>query len=434
MPFQKIPDKDIEYALIAFDKKGVERKDDPEGGVFSRTLIEKIRKEQPSHVFLFSHGWKGDVPSAIDQYNRWIGAMWEREADRKAMGADFRPLFIGLHWPSQPWGEESLDEKLSFGTADAPAIDAIREAAVEHFGGGDDVRRPLEVIFHAFEEDPAARVLPDDVIAAYQELAQAIGFSAGSGTAPDEDGAPLDPQAAVRAERLASGAASFGIFDRLKSGILAGLRQTSFWLMKHRARTVGEQGMHAFVAEVQRVSKARVHLMGHSFGCIVMSSVLGGPDANQALPRPVDSAALVQGALSLWSFADKLPTSDNPGYFRPVVIRKSVNGPIVTTQSIKDTAVGMAYPAAVGLVGEVDFGPEAPLPVFGGVGTWGIQGTTVAEAFDMMDENGVYHFKPGRIYNLNGTAFISGHSDISGPQVAHMLWQAALPAATGQQV
>lgn len=192
--------------------------------------------------------------------------------------------------------------------------------------------------------------------------------------------------------------------------------------------------MHAFVAEVQRVSKARVHLMGHSFGCIVMSSVLGGPDANQALPRPVDSAALVQGALSLWSFADKLPTSDNPGYFRPVVIRKSVNGPIVTTQSIKDTAVGMAYPAAVGLVGEVDFGPEAPLPVFGGVGTWGIQGTTVAEAFDMMDENGVYHFKPGRIYNLNGTAFISGHSDISGPQVAHMLWQAALPAATGQQV
>jgi len=431
MSFQKIPQLGIEYALIHFDDRGRERTDDPEGGVFSRALLEKARREKPSHVFLFSHGWKGDIPSAIDQYNRWIGAMWRLEADRQALGPDFRPLFIGLHWPSQPWGEEAFGAQ-SFGTAGAAVAGALLEKAVEHFGGGGDVRAPLEVIFQAFEQNPAARILPDDVIAAYSELARAVGFSAGdgSGGAPDEDGAPLDPQAAVRAERLASVGESFGTAGSIKSGILSGLRQVSFWLMKHRARTVGEQGMHTFVNDLQRACDANIHLMGHSFGCIVVSSILGGPGGNGTLTRPVNSAVLVQGAMSLWSYAEDIPESDKPGYFRQILAKRTVTGPILTTQSVNDKAIGIAFPAAVGLVGEVDF--AAKLPKFGGIGAWGIQGTPNVETKDMLDERAEYHFEPGRIYNLNGSRFIADHSAIDGPQVAHLLWQ-AVGAARGQR-
>ena len=432
MSFQKIPQLGIEYALIHFDDRGRERTDDPEGGVFSRALLEKARSEKPSHVFLFSHGWKGDIPSAIDQYNRWIGAMWRLEADRQALGPDFRPLFIGLHWPSQPWGEETISAQ-SFGTAGAAIAGVLLEKAVEHFGGGSDVRAPLEVIFQAFEQNPAARILPDDVIAAYSELARAVGFSAGDGTsgAPDEDGAPLDPQAAVRAERLASVGESFGTSGSIRSGILSGLRQVSFWLMKHRARTVGEQGMHTFVNDLQRACDANIHLMGHSFGCIVVSSILGGPGGNGVLTRPVNSAVLVQGAMSLWSYAEDIPESDKPGYFRQILAKRTVSGPILTTQSVNDKAIGIAFPAAVGLIGEVDF--AAKLPKFGGIGAWGIQGTPNVEPKDMLDERGEYHFEPGRIYNLNGSRFIADHSAIDGPQVAHMLWQ-AVGAARGQRV
>src|SRR5262249_32177357 len=161
-------------------------------------------------------------------------------------------------------------------------------------------------------------------------------------------------------------------------------RQTSFWLMKHRARTVGEQGMHRFIADLQGSSNAHIHLMGHSFGCIVVSSILGGPGGTAALPRPIESAALIQGALSLWSFAERIPNGDTPGYFRRVISGQAVSGPLVTTQSIHDSAVGIAYPAAVGLVGEFDFGIE--LPTFGGVGTWGIQGTTIAEKKTMLGD------------------------------------------------
>lgn len=434
MPFQTIPNLGLQYALISFDDEGLERTDDPEGGVFSRVLAEKVKHEQPSHVFLFSHGWKGDVPSAIDQYDRWIGAMWGLKADQANMGPDFRPLFIGLHWPSQPWGEEVISATANaFGTAAGLAVDALFESAVKHFGDRPAVRAPLKVIFGAFERDPGAKTLPDEAVAAYHDLAAAIGFSSGrnADAAPDCEGAPLDPQAAVRAEKMANLGASFGVGATIKNGILAGLRQPSFWLMKHRARKIGEEGMHSFVSQLQQTSNADIHLMGHSFGCIVMSSILGGPGGKGRLPRPINSAALIQGALSLWSYADRLPDSTSPGYFRDVLTNGAVSGPIVTTQSIHDSAVGLAYPAAVGLVDEVDFGVGS-FPTFGGVGTWGIQGTTVAESGKMLDEQGTYRFQPGRVYNVDSSPFIPSHSGIASPQVAHLLWQAAQPLTKGQ--
>lgn len=431
MPYQELPALDLKYALITFDDRGRERADDPDGGVFSTAILAHLVDAAPSHVFLFSHGWMGDVPSAVDQYNRWIAAMWQRQVDRAAFGSAFRPLFIGLHWPSRPWGEEAQPPAASFAARGAVALDAIVESAVAHFGATADVRTSLDVIFRAYAQDPAARILSDAVVSAYADLAHAIGFTggAGPGAAPDEDGVALDPQAAVRAERIASAGESFGIASSLRNGILAGLRQASFWLMKHRARTVGEQGMHQFVAALQHASPASIHLMGHSFGSVVISSILGGPGGTGSLPRAVQSAALVQGALSLWSFADVIPGEAAPGYFTRV-LKGAVSGPIVTTQSRRDSAVGLAYPAAVGLVNEFDFG--AALPKFGGVGTWGIQGTPIATGATMLGESATYAFVPGRVYNLDGSAFIGGHSDIAGPEVAHLLWQAA--AASRQDV
>jgi hypothetical protein len=430
MPLHAIPGLDLEFALISFDDDGRERTDDPAGGVFSRMILDRARQTRPSHVFLFSHGWKGDVPSAVDQYNRWIAAMWNLEADRQAMGSAFRPMFIGLHWPSLPWGEEALAAAVSFAAGGAPAVAPLLELAVQHFGGGSAVRQPLETIFRAYERDPAARVLPDDVLEAYAALGAAIGFSAGADAdaAPDEEGAPLDPSAAVRAERAASVGESFGVFGSVRNGVLAGLRQASFWMMKRRARAIGEGGMHQFVSDLQRASDASIHLMGHSFGCIVVSSILGGPEGQGALPRPVHSAALVQGALSHWSYAEKLPYGgDNrPGYFARLLTRGTVSGPILTTQSIHDTALGVAYPAAVGLVNEFDFGATAALPKFGAMGSWGIQGAGNAEAVTILDRQGAYGFRPGRIYNVDSSKYVPGHNGIDGPEVAHLLWQAVV--------
>jgi hypothetical protein len=154
-----------------------------------------------------------------------------------------------------------------------------------------------------------------------------------------------------------------------------------------------------------------------------------GPNGTTALPKPVESAALVQGALSLWSYAGSIPDVGGPGYFHRVP--GAVSGPIVTTQSKNDSAVGLAYPAAVGLVGEIAFGVGVPLPKFGGVGTWGVQGATNTEVGQMLERDHTYGFERGRIYNLESSAFIAGHSAIDGSQVAHALWQAALAGKRG---
>jgi hypothetical protein len=434
MPFQNIDGLDIQYALINFNKEGQERTDDPIGGVFSQTLIEKVRQDKPTDIFLFSHGWKGDMGAAIDQYNRWIGAMWRLDADRRALGPDFKPMFIGLHWPSLPWGDETMPSGASFADAiAAPVLSELFEATVQHFGDTPEVRQSLTVIFKAQQEDPGASVLSDEVIAAYYDLAHAIGFSAGGGAdaPPDAEGAPLDPQEAVRADRVASSAAAFGGGGFFK-GLLGGLRQLSFWMMKKRARTVGESGMYQFVAALQQTSNARIHLMGHSFGCVVVSSILGGPGGKAKLPRPIHSVGLVQGAVSLWSWGERVYDANTPGYFHNILRNKNVAGPIITTQSLHDLAVGTYYPAAVGLVGQAEFANE--LPKYGAIGTFGIQGIPV-QPITMLDVGGVYNFSSGVIYNIECSDFIKkmegasgAHNDLDGPQVAHAIWQAAQAA------
>ena len=190
--------------------------------------------------------------------------------------------------------------------------------------------------------------------------------------------------------------------------------------------------MHTFIGKLQQaLPSAKFHLMGHSFGCIVVSGILGGPGGQTPLPRPIDSAALVQGALSLWGFAEKIQDAGGPGYFNAMIKRSAVRGPLITTQSSFDTAVGKLYPIAVGLVGQVDFDQE--LPKFGAVGSFGIQGLSGAVKRPMLGETEDYGFAVGTIYNLESSKFIhkmdgasGAHSDIDGPQVAHAMWQAAL--------
>jgi len=206
--------------------------------------------------------------------------------------------------------------------------------------------------------------------------------------------------------------------------------------MKKRARAIGETGMHQFVAELMNAApQARFHLMGHSFGCIVVSSILGGPKAANPLPRKVDSLVLLQGAVSLWAFGTEVHGKATPGYFNPWVARSAVRGPIVVSRSIHDHAVGRLYPwaSAVSFAdGSFDVDDDNP-PLHGAIGTFGIRGVQGVTFRPMLDVTGAYGFEAGTIYNLESSQFIAkgdgvsgAHSDIDGPQVAHALWQAAL--------
>src|SRR5208337_2771786 len=110
MPIEQVPGTDLSYHLIAFDSEGRERVE--EGELASRRALQVLANEPVTDVFLFSHGWQGDVAAARRQYKAWIGAMAGCTSDiermRQARAGAFHPLLIGLHWPSLPWGDEEL--------------------------------------------------------------------------------------------------------------------------------------------------------------------------------------------------------------------------------------------------------------------------------------------------------------------------------------
>lgn len=413
------------YYFVAFDREGRERGDDPGGldGCMSARIARDLAGGDVTDVFLFAHGWKADVPAALELYDRWIGSMASLECGRAGVVAErpgFSPMWVGVHWPSQPWGDEDL----------GPRADAIVADYLARLGDGPGVAEALAVIAGTAAETPVVQTLSPEVRRAYHALDRALGLEAsGVGAPPGDDREPFDPDHALVATRDLRTGSGLGVGD-----VLDPLRQLSFWTMKKRARVVGEGGMHAFLTQLRAARPnrpPRVHLVGHSFGCIVVSGMVAGP-AGRGTPQRADSMVLMQGATSLWSFARRIPVAPElSGYFHRLVDDGLVRGPIVTTWSTHDTALGRFYPVAAGLAGDMTVA-VTEYPRYGALGRFGARGLEVGVADQtMLDADRRYAFLPQTIHNLDASEFIrdggglsGAHNDIEGPEVAHAIWEA----------
>lgn len=437
MPVRTIPALGTQYHMVVVDKDGVEAASDPDipAGCVSDAAIALI-KDKVTDVFIWTHGWKGDMPAAVDQYDRWIGAFSSLKEDRKLMASEreeFKEFHIGFHWPSLEWGDEKPASGASFSSFDEPVGGSVQSRVDKYaarLGDSPAVREALTRLFADLAKNSARPALAPEAKEAYLELNKALGLDRSLAAS---DRKAFDPDQAVREAR---GAVAFGGGGLSK--LLAPLQQLTFWTMKSRAQTVGENGLHALINRIQDAAPAvHIHLMGHSFGCIVTCAALGGPGGDKPLWRPVDSCVLVQGAMSLWAFAKDIPVRKGvAGYFSRLAGK--VGGPTVTTRSKHDLAVGKLYPWAAGVANQISYGLEDEidlddLPSFGAIGAFGLRGVDIEDA-DMKDCNSQYGFGASKIYNLNSSAYIrkrdglsGAHNDIDGAEVAHVVWQAALP-------
>jgi hypothetical protein len=443
MSLRIVPGTDFRYQLIAYDEHGAERAED--GVLTSGGVAAAIAAQPVTDVVLLSHGWNGDLPAAIDQYDRWIGAMLACDADRRLAEETipgFRALVVGLHWPSKAWGDEELSAASE--PASSAAGDGMAEKLIEDYssrlGGGAPVRAAVRTVVESALEDISPAVMPSQVVDAYRAIDAGSGLEGGgAGAAPGDDREPFDPEEAYRSAQDEEELASFG--QASLGGLLAPLRTLTFWSMKRRARSFGEGGAHDLLRSLQRAvpedRKVRFHLAGHSFGCIVTSACVAGRPGRDT--RPVDSLVLAQGALSLWSYCSSIPAVPRrAGYFHPLIAERLVRGPIVTTQSVHDRAVGTFYPLGAEAARQVSFA-LGELPKYGGVGTFGAQGPDVpVEQMTMLPVSESYGFRPHTVYNLNASQVIKNgegpsgaHSDICHPEVAHAVWQAMTTGVTG---
>ncbi len=420
-----------------------------EHGKAGQAEIGKLLGELPgkdlTDLFVFSHGWNNDHRQARRLYDLYFGQVPGLLASDGAQGV--KAGWLGVVWPSKRWADEPEPTAGAGGGGAAGLGD----------GGGAGSPVPsdpllvedLKDVFEGTERqaalDELARLLeerPEDpaALARFQTLMGELATETDAGPAGEDQGelALLEDDPEEVFGRFADavpqtgdgGAAGIGdTFGRLWNGAKEALRQLTYFEMKKRAGVVGKEGLGPLLGRIHQADpELRIHLIGHSFGARLVSFALAGlPDPADS---PVKSLYLLQGAFSHFAFADALPMDrSRGGALKGMAAR--VDGPLVASFSVHDTAVGKLYPLASLSSRDDAAGLEDRLFRWGGIGHDGAQAVDATVA-PLGPVGSSYPFQPGRFVNLDGNAIVNrggppsgAHSDIFHPE---LVW-AGLAAA-----
>jgi hypothetical protein len=421
---------------VGFDERG-----NPDQGEAAALLAELPGKDL-TDLLVFSHGWNSDRRQAHRLYQLYfqqVPGLLERAGSPARVGT------LGVVWPSKRWadepeptGELAGGGAAGLGDGAAPAPPPADPDLVQDLKDvfpGDDQRRALDELARLLAErpeDPAA-------LARFQTLMGELTATADDDPAGEDHGelALLEDEPEEVFGRFADavpqtgegGAAGLGdAFGRLWKGAKEALRQLTYFEMKKRAGVVGRQGLGPLLGRIHQADpEVRIHLLGHSFGARLVSFALAGLPQGDS---PVKSLYLLQGAFSHFAFADALPMDrSRGGALKGMAAR--VDGPLVASFSVHDTAVGKLYPLASLSSRDDSAGLEDRLFRWGGIGHDGAQAVDATVAALGPVGTG-YPFRPGRFVNLDGNAIVNrggppagAHSDIFHPE---LVW-AGLAAA-----
>ncbi len=187
--------------------------------------------------------------------------------------------------------------------------------------------------------------------------------------------------------------------------------------MKKRAGTVGQKGVGPMLDRLAD-NVQRIHLVGHSFGGRVVTAAAAASTTDK-----LQSMSLLQAAFSHNGFSKSMN-----GFFRSVVDKRRIKGPILVTYTSNDRAVGIAYPIASRLSGTVASAFGDANDKFGGLGRNGAQKMDPGEVVPGVDRllavGGSYSWQAGRFHNLESSKYIvnpnggDAHGFVTGKEVA----------------
>jgi hypothetical protein len=428
------------FWILNFDEDG-----QPRSPSDTDRFVEEVAAQNLSDLFIFSHGWNNDPATAMWLYQGFFGEVRKVLDDASLpRRRDATVGVAGVIWPSILWPDNELPESAGGAASlDAPAPEADLTGELKKVFLSPDEHRIVEDLTDMLDRKERSEEALLAFKAKLNELMRqpAAGQPAydnleqrGIAVSDQEWFDALDALADQEASSDdAGGAAGLGdTFKRLWGGAKAALRVTTYWTMKNRAGVVGKNGLGPLIGRLHEAApNLKVHLLGHSFGARLVSCALSGlPDLPAGDASPVKSLFLLQGAFSHFTFADALPfDTSRKGELAGLASR--VDGPLLTTHSLKDLAVGTAYPLASIVAGQD--AADASDILF----RWGAMGHDGAQSVDAAQDNlsapgTAYAFAAGKWLNLDSNMVIinggppsGAHSDIIHPQTA---W-AALAAA-----
>jgi hypothetical protein len=428
------------YAEVEFTSKG--ELHDP---VQQTAAIDLVRTSGASDVLVLVHGWNNDMQLARRLFDELSASLADVAGD--VPGADARQLaVIGVLWPSVRWADEDqiagggvglFDEQQDLRAAIAASVDdlstaALLEELVPQLESSPEARdRFLELlrtrIPEPAEDDEDAPPTPllegttqtvfDEASVPDTELGAPVDEGAASGGGSTLGGFGAEPGAGTPGADDLGGAAGFGV-----GGVLRGARTllnlTTYYTMKRRAGEVGARGVAPLLAALAaEVPEVRRHLAGHSFGArVVAAAIAEGPT--------VHAVGLLQGAFSHHGFAKDHDGRGHPGAFRAALAPSPrIAGPMIVTHTRNDKAVGVAYAAASRIARQRASGFGGPDDVYGGIGSNGALRTPEAEGppLTLGAVGADYRLTPGRVHNLRADRYVTGHSAVTGREVAYAL-------------
>ena len=419
----------FQYWQVVFDEKG---KRTAGSGVVAEIAASGLKD-----LWVFSHGWNNQPAAAERLYSRFL-EQCRNVLSRTTVHVDQEPGLLGILWPSTLMPDEEMPGDEQGGGASLDIDDPYERlrklfktkvdigALVEglHEGNAEDFQAFLKVILAPSQKGfgPEDRggfeaLLTGEPVATLTALADL------AAPEPEFEGgaAGLDFLGGIHD-------AVNGVVDKIQAGAREALRAAAYWKMKQRAGTVGTKGLAPMLAELATVAPGlRFHLVGHSFGARVVSFALDA--ANPAWEReasPVKSLLLLQGAFSKWAFDTDLDFDQ--GRAGALAGRQSrVDGPLIVTHTMKDSAVGKLYPLA-SMLGRQD--AAAFEDIDDAIAEWHAMGHKGADGVDALadvlaDEPKRYAFEKGRFINLDANGVIKdgggisgAHGDLFHPEVA----------------
>jgi hypothetical protein len=378
-----------------------------------------------TNLFVFSHGWNDSVQTARGLYQ----AMFKMLAGM--LGPD-RPTaaVVGVIWPSLLFPE---DDPSGPGTPSTGA--QLAAALAPAFPGQEQNLATMGTMLDQQPQDAARLVQFHQLASGLVTTPPLAPEDAGPAAAITGATSAVFGQAAAMTK--APGAGAEGLpnpFQALWSGGKEVLRSMSYYEMKNRAGVIGRAGLGPLLASLAPAgSPLRIHLMGHSFGARLVSFALTGLPATAAGgASPVKSLTLIQGAFSHFSFARPTPCRAVPAGALAGVLDR-VDGPLLSTFTAADRAVGWWYPAA-SMLAHQDAQSLSDLDYqWGGMGHDGFQQSPAGVTVPLQAQGHDYGFAAGRCYLLDAnkiicksqSAFSGAHSDIQHPEVVWAVRSAA---------
>jgi hypothetical protein len=380
-----------------------------------------------TNVFMFSHGWNCSESSARSLYQDMFAMI------AGMLGADLgTSAAVGIFWPSLLFPEDDPSQP------DTPSSGAqLARALTPAFPGQATNLAAMGSLLDTRPQDPTQ-------LETFHKLASGLVTTAP--LAPEDSG----PQAMIDgstsavlgyAASMAKSPADDGQglpnpFTTLWSGARELLRTMSYYEMKNRAGVIGQKGLGPLLASLAAAhAPVRVHLFGHSFGARLVSYALNGlPDTAVGAANPVKSLSLIQGAFSHFTFASATTCQAVPAGALAGFLNR-VDGPLLSTFTAADRALGWWYPAISLLARQDSQSLNDVLYQFGAMGHDGYQQLPPATTVNLLDKGNPYGFAKGSLYQLDSnnvikadqSAFSGAHSDIRHPEVA---WAVVSAAAT----